>query len=213
MAMERAGAVLLQRATVLGRGVAFVRGKAVLRMDLVELAHEGVAVDLRYDGCSGDGETESIAIEEPGLRAGVIDAEGIDEQMIGRYVEALDSEEHGETRGLVDIDRVYGLGCDLCNTDGDGHAADAAIHGFTVLAGHLFGIFQAALCEGGDAFRKDYRSGDDRAKERSPADFINACDPFEAVVAERLLGRIAADEELQHPLLRSGGFYGLRRKG
>ena len=71
LAMQRAGAVLAEGLAVLGCGVAFVRGETVLRVEEVELAHEGVAINLGDDRGGGDGEREGVAIVEAGLRAGV----------------------------------------------------------------------------------------------------------------------------------------------
>ncbi len=57
-AVERAGAVFGEGAAVLGGCVAFVGGESVDGVQEVELAHEGVAVDLGDDGGGGDGEGE-----------------------------------------------------------------------------------------------------------------------------------------------------------
>ena len=54
-----------------GRGVALVGGEAVLGVEEVEVAHEGVAMDFGDDGSGGDGEAEGVAVEEAGLGAGV----------------------------------------------------------------------------------------------------------------------------------------------
>ena len=56
---------------MLGGGVALVGGEAVLGMEEVEVAHEGVAMDFGDDGSGGDGEAEGVAVEEAGLGAGM----------------------------------------------------------------------------------------------------------------------------------------------
>ena len=87
-AVERAGAEFAEGAAMLGRGVALVRGEAVAGVDGVELAHQAVAVDLGDDGGGGDGERERVAVEEACLRAGMVEAHGVDEEVVGREGEA-----------------------------------------------------------------------------------------------------------------------------
>ncbi len=116
--MEGAGAVLAESFAVFGGGVAFVRGEAVLGVEEVEFAHEGVAMNFCEDAGGGDGEGEGVAVEELGLGAGVVDVESVDEQVVGSGGELLDGEQHGEAGGLVDVDAVDGIGVDF----GDGEA-------------------------------------------------------------------------------------------
>ena len=204
-AVERAGAVLLEGLAVLGRGVALVAGEAVLRELLVELAAERVAVDLGDDGGGGDGEAERVAVEEPGLLAGIVDVERVDDEVVGGDGELLAGEAHGEARGLVDVDAVDGLGVDGDDGEGEGHLADLAVELLAVLAVELLGVGEAHAREDADLFRKDDGGGDDGAEERAAADLVDAGDGAEAVVAEGLLGGVGADELLEH-LLLGGGF-------
>jgi hypothetical protein len=70
-----------------------------------------------------------------------------------------------------------------------------------LFAEELFGVFEAGGSEVVEALGQDDGGGDDRAKESATADFIDAGYALEAVVTESLLGRVAADEELEHALL------------
>ena len=96
-------------------------------MELVELTHEAVAMHLGHDGGGGDGEGERVAVEEAGLRAGMVETHGVDEQVVGREGAAVHGGQHGDARGLVDVDAVDGLGVHLGDGDGEGTAADVAI--------------------------------------------------------------------------------------
>ena len=73
VAVQRSGSVLLEGALVLGRGVSLVAGEAVLRIDGVQRAQDGVAMNLGEDGGGGDGDRERIAVDDRLLRAGEID--------------------------------------------------------------------------------------------------------------------------------------------
>ena len=69
----------------------------------------------------------------------------------------------------------------------------------------LFGVLEAHAGEGGELDGEDDGGGDDGAEEGAAADFVDAGDDAEAVVAEGLLGGVGADELLEH-LLLGGGF-------
>ena len=208
--MEGARAVEGEGSAVLGCGVTLVGGEAVLGMEVVEVAHEGVAVDFGDDGGGGDGEREGVAVEQAGLGAGMgelgeIEAHGVDEEVVGGDGELLDGEEHGEARGLVDVDAVDGLGVDFGDGDGESDAANLAVEELALLAGELLGVFEAEAGEGGGAGGEDDGGGDDGAEESAATDFVDAGYGEEAVVAKGLLGRVGADELLEH-LLLGGGF-------
>ena len=130
--MEGGGAEGDEGAEVLRGGVSLVRGEAVAGMRGVERREEAVAVDLGDDGGGGDGERERVAVDEAGLRAGVGKVErsrlhGVDEQVVWRDGEGADGGQHGEARGLVDVDAVDGGGVDLGDGEGEGGGADEAV--------------------------------------------------------------------------------------
>lgn len=202
--MEGAGAVLSEGSAVLGSGVAFVRGKTVLRELCVELAEEVVAVDLGDDRGGGDGEAERVAVIQLGLCAGVVDEHGVDDEVVGSVGELLDGGEHSHTGGLVDVDAVDGFGIDFSDGVGESDAADFAIEFFALLAGELFGVGEAHAGEDAGFFRQDNGGCNDGTEERAAADFVNASDAAVAMVAESLLGGVGADELLEHLLLGRG---------
>jgi len=97
-------------------------------------------VNLGDDGRCGDGERERVAVDEAGLRAGVVDVHGIDQQMIRFDGEVADGGQHGETRGLIDIDAIYGCGVDLGDGECECRRANELVEGFALRTGELFGI-------------------------------------------------------------------------
>ncbi len=100
-AVERGGAEFFEGGVMFGRGIAFVRGEAVLGEDGVPGAHAGVAVDLGDDGGGGDGVAAGVAFDEGALGDGEIDGDSVDEDEIGRGGEAEDGGAHGR-RGTPD---------------------------------------------------------------------------------------------------------------
>jgi len=93
--VQRAGAVLGERTTMFGCSVAFVVCEAVVGVLEIELAAEAVAMDLCDDRGGGDGEAERVTVVELGLRAGVVDDHGVDDEVVGREGKLLHGEEHG----------------------------------------------------------------------------------------------------------------------
>ena len=176
----------------------------------VQLAHEGVAVDFGDDRGGGDGERERVAVVEAGLGAGVgelgeVEEHGVDEEVVGGDGEALDGVEHGEARGLVDVDAVDGFGVNFRDGDGDGDFADLVVEVLALLAGELLGVLEAVAGEGCRLDGEDDGGGDYGAEEGAATDFVDAGDELVALVAEGLLRRVGADELLEH-LLLGGGF-------
>ncbi len=162
-------------------------------------------MNLGDNRCGGDGEAERVSVDELGLAAGMVEAHGVDEEVVGLKGKALDGGEHGHSRGLVDVDAVDGLGVDGGDGEGERHAADLLVEGFALFAGELFGVFEAGGGKHIEALGQDDSGGDDRAEQRAAAHFIDTGDALEAVVAKGLLRCVAADEQLEHALFRGSG--------
>ena len=114
---------------------------------------EAVAVDLGDDGGGGDGERERVAVDEAGLGAGVVEPHGVDEEMVGGDGEGADGGEHGEARGLVDVDAVDGGGVDLGDGSGECGGADEAVEGFALWGCQLFGVAESGAARASQCTR------------------------------------------------------------
>jgi hypothetical protein len=204
LAVERGGAVLAEGAEVDRGAVAFVGGKAVVGVPVVEARDEGVAVNLGEDAGGGDGERERIAVDEASLRAGMVETHCVDEKVIGRDGELADGGEHGKAGGLVDVDAVDGGGVYFGNREADGKRADDGDEALAVLGCELLGVGKAGFGEGCEGFWQDDRGGDDGTEESATSDLVDTGDEGVAATSEGLLGGVGADELTEHPLLEGG---------
>ena len=171
----------------------------------VQLPHEAIAVDLCDHGRGGDREREGVAVVELGLRAAMVEAHGIDQEMVGREGEALYRGQHGDARGLVDVDAVNGLGVHLGDGDGQGDLADAAVELFAVLAQKLLGVLESGAGQAGHPLGQNDGGGDHGAEKRAATYLVHTGDGAKAAVTQGLFRRVAADQQLEHALFRSGG--------
>ena len=89
MAMKRRRTVLAKGFQVIGGGVAFVAGKAILRVDGVPFFHAGIAVGFGEDGSSGNRNAASVTLDERFLLDENIELHVVDEQIIGLDGELL----------------------------------------------------------------------------------------------------------------------------
>ena len=130
--------------------------------------------------------------------------------MVWHQRQALHRGQHGDPRRLIDVHAVDGLRVHLGHRDGERDLADAAIELLALLVGELLRVLEPGPRERVETLRQDHRSGDHRAEECSASNLVHAGDGAEASVAKRLLGCVAADQELEHALLRGGGADRLR---
>lgn len=98
---------------MIGRGVPFVPGEAVLRVDGVPFFHAGVAMRLCEDGGSGDGNAARIALDERFLLHQNVELHGVDQQIIGLDGELLQRRGHGLAAGLINVPGVDALRVDF----------------------------------------------------------------------------------------------------
>src|SRR5438105_11154298 len=106
----------------------------------------------------------------------MVEPHSVDEQVIGCDGEALDRSQHGNARGLVDVDAIDGLGIDFGDRDSESALADTAVELFALFAGELLRVFEPGAGEASHAPRKDDGGCDDGAEESTAADFVDACD-------------------------------------
>jgi len=116
-----------------------------------------------------------------------------------------DGGEHGEARGLVDVDAVDGGGVDLGDGDGECGGTDEAVERFAARGCELFGVAEAGAGERVELRGQNDGGGDDGAEERAAAHLVYAGDRAEAAEAQGLFVRVGADERLQQALFGGGG--------
>jgi len=91
---------------MLRRGIAFVAGQPVLRIQRVELAQQVVAMHLGQYAGRRNGGRERVAMDDGLLRAIEVHGRGVHQQEIRGGLELLDGQLHGQSAGLQNIDAV-----------------------------------------------------------------------------------------------------------
>ena len=108
MAVEGGRTVFAESLEVGGGAVALVLGKTILGILRVEFAHEAVTRDFGEDAGGGDGEGESIAVNDALLgNLDFLQHEGIEQERVRSEGEGLKRAIHGEMRCFEDIELVY----------------------------------------------------------------------------------------------------------
>ena len=182
--MERRGPVLAQGLQMIRCGVTFVASQAVLGINGVPFFHAGIAMGLREDRCSGDGNAARVALDERFLLDQDIQLHRVDEQIIRLDSELLQRGSHGLAAGLIDVPRVDALGIDFRDGPGNGMFANARGKFHAALCGKFFRIVEADNAPLGI---ENHRGGDDRAEERAAAGFIEPGNAHPAKLSRRSL--------------------------
>ncbi len=175
--MEWRRAMQPQRFQVVGSSVAFMAREAVLRIDGVPFFHASVAVGLREDGGGGDGHAARITFDERLLLDEHIEPHGVNQQVIRLQGELLQSGAHGLAAGLINVPRINALGINFGYGPGPGVLANAFGEFTAALSGELFRIIEANYAAFGI---EDYGGGNNGAKERAAAGFIETRDAHPA---------------------------------
>src|SRR3954471_11351962 len=122
--MQRRWPVFLQSSEMLWRAVTLVGSQVILRVLLRYLAHCLIAFDLSDDGSRSDGNTQSVTVNDLGLRNAIFDTRKIDnhrvhEQMVGYWSELRYRIQHRQARSVIDVDGIYSLDIDERYCDGN----------------------------------------------------------------------------------------------
>ena len=184
IAMKRRRAVLSEGFEVVGSSVTLVASEAVLRVDNVPLFHARVAMSFCEDRGGGDGNAACVALDERLLLDPNIQLHGVDEQIIWLDRELFESGSHGLAAGLIDIPRVDALGIDFRDGPGQGMLPDTWSELRTSFRSKFLRIVEADNAALGI---ENDRGGDDRAKERAAAGFIETGDAHPAKLSRRSL--------------------------
>ena len=149
-AVVRAGAMHAQCRQVLGRAVALVGGKTVLRVLLVQVLQQPVAVHLGQDGRGGDRRHQRVAIDD-GLGQHVQRRQpvAVHQHLHRLQAQALDRALHRQHGGLQDVEPVDFLDAGLRNRAAQGLCADLVVQLFALQRRQHLGIGQAPDAAGG----------------------------------------------------------------
>jgi len=169
--------MLAQSYQVVGGGVAFVAGKAILRIDGVPFFHARVAVGFGEDGSSGNRNAASVTLDERFLLDENIELHGIDEQVIRLDGELLQCGGHGLAAGLIDVPGVNALGIYFRNGPSESVLVDT--HGkFGAAFGRKF--FRVIKADNATLGIENDRGGNDWTEERAAAGLIKTRDAHPA---------------------------------
>src|SRR5438552_1339128 len=170
---------------VLAGRVTDVTAKAVLRIRLVELPHDLVAMNLRDDRRRGNRVDEGIAVPVSRLRhVDPWNVTRIDDDVIGDERQRLERESHRLQPRLIDVHTV-----DLQRLDDPETDADRALPNFggETLAGPTRQLLRVGDPLERPAGREHDRRGDDGPRERAHADLVDAGDARASGVPQQTL--------------------------
>ena len=137
------------------------------------------------------------------LRAGMVEAQSVDEQVVGRGRKFADGLRHRETGGLVDVDAVDGLGIHFLDGAANGFLLHDFGEAFTIFDFKLLGVAEAADTA---VEWKDDGCGDDGTEEGAASYFVDARNDGGPGGSGSALIFVAADQGAQHlQLARCGG--------
>src|SRR5690242_950635 len=104
--MQRRRPILPQTGDMMRRAVALIGSEPVHGKNRVPLAHHAIAFHFGEDGSRGDGGRKCVAVDNRRLRAIKINAQCVDQQMVGNGHELPHRLHHSEFRGVIDIDLI-----------------------------------------------------------------------------------------------------------
>ena len=101
--MQRRRAQTLERGEVLGRAIAFIVLKPILRKHRVPSLQRGVPGHFGQNRRGGDRKAQRVAMNQCLLWQRQVDAYGVHQQAIARRRQLLHGTAHGQTRGLQNV--------------------------------------------------------------------------------------------------------------
>jgi len=156
---------------VVSCSIAFVAIEIVTGVADVEFIEETVAIHLGEDRSGSDRTGDAVAVNDGVLADRRVDADGVDEEVIGLGVEGLNGTEHGEAAGFEDVDLAdlfdASVGDSPCECFAFNLIGEAGAFGW----GYDFRIAETFDFTG---VRKNYSSSGDWPKQTAPAGFIDA---------------------------------------
>ena len=151
--------------------IAFVASEIVYGVASVEFIEKAVAIHFGEDRSSGDGAGDSVAVDNCLLFDRGVDADGVDEEIVGLGVESLNGAKHGEAAGFEDIDLADLFNTGIANSPSECFAFDLIGEAGAFGWGYDFGIAETFDFAG---VRQDDSGSGNWPKQTAPAGFIDA---------------------------------------
>src|SRR5260370_22809299 len=192
--MQRSRAELFERGQMFRRAITFVRRQIVLWVNRIPAADHLVAGDLGDDRGRGNRNGKGVTVDDVGLRAVPVDANRVNQEMIGSRHKLLDGPAHGEKRGPINIELI-----DTSDIDGGNGTSDSVLLDALgqLLASRLIKQFGIAQPFDPVVRFQNYRSGNDRAEQRAAPYFVHARDQPASCSLSELLKSLRALQALE----------------
>ncbi len=117
-------------------------------------------------------------MDQRALAQGKIHRDGIHQQIIGRWIQALNGPPHGQARSLQDIDAINLESIGGCYGASHGALANPAGQHFAPFGIQHLAVAQAA---NGTVGRKDHGRGEHGSEQSAAPDLVDTGDPLETL--------------------------------
>ena len=166
--------------------VAFVLVEAILWELGAKVTHHPIARYLGDHTRCSDAQTDAVASNNRSLRKRKRnDWQSIDQNMIGRFDQCCDCQAHRSMARAQNVDAINLNGIDSSDRPSDfGMGHQIRINFLPQFRRKLLGIVQTTMTE---FLRENYRSGHNRARQRTPTSFINPRDTRDTGAAQFFL--------------------------
>jgi hypothetical protein len=180
--VDRTRAKDLDRRQMFGGRVAFVLGKPIPGIGLVQLNHQTVPADFGKDARRADGVTGGVARHYRGLRElHGFDSQAIDDHVFRRGTELGEGEVHGAVAGAQYVNLVDHLAIDLRDGVTNFRTGNQFVEEFFApLGSELFGVVHLAKRSRKGAENpfdgKNHGSGEHRPRQGTASRLVNTRD-------------------------------------
>ena len=137
----------------------------------MELIEETITIDFGEDGRSGDRAGDGVTVNDGLLFDRGVDADCVDEEIVGLGVEGLNGSEHREAAGFEDVDLADLFDAGIGDSPSERFAFDLIGEAGAFGWGYDFRIAKTFDLAG---VRKDDSSSGNWPKQTAPAGFIDA---------------------------------------
>jgi hypothetical protein len=155
--------------------ITFMLAETILWKLRAKVTHDPVARYLGDHAGGSDAQADTITVDDGRLRKWKRDhRQSVDQDVLRRLDQGFDGHAHGPVASAQNIDPIDLDGVNNTDSPSDfGISGQFAVDFLTQFRRQLFGIVQATMAK---FFRENYRSGDNRTRQRTTPSFINPGD-------------------------------------